>query len=54
MKVVATGGLGRVLVDDIPEIDVYNPALTLEGLRILYEKNRKVKPTESDYEDNAN
>ena len=54
MKVVATGGLGRMLVDDIPEIDEYNPALTLEGLRILYEKNRKVQPKESDYEDNAN
>jgi type III pantothenate kinase len=51
MKVVATGGLGRMLVDDIPEIDEYNPALTLEGLRILYDKNSRTKPQESDYED---
>ena len=42
-----------MLVDDIPEIDVYDPALTLEGLRIIYEKNRKVLPKESAYEDKS-
>ncbi len=51
MKVIATGGLGRMLVDDIPEIDEYDPCLTLEGLRILYEKNCRTKPKESAYED---
>ncbi len=40
MKVVATGGLGRVISENTDSIDVYNSTLTLEGLRIIYEKNR--------------
>ncbi|WP_026505744.1 type III pantothenate kinase [Butyrivibrio sp. NC3005] len=51
MKVVATGGLGRMIAQEVPEIDFYDPNLTMEGLRIIYEKNRKVKPKESSYED---
>ena len=41
LKVVATGGLGRLIADETDAIDVYDPSLTLDGLRILYEKNRK-------------
>lgn len=41
MKVVATGGLGRIISEETPEIDEYNSALTLEGLRIIYEKNKR-------------
>lgn len=41
MKVVATGGLGRTIADETDSIDIYDSALTLEGLRIVYEKNRK-------------
>lgn len=41
LKVVATGGLGRLIADETDAIDTYDSALTLEGLRILYEKNRK-------------
>ncbi|HOO27990.1 MAG TPA: type III pantothenate kinase, partial [Lachnospiraceae bacterium] len=40
MKVIATGGLGRIIADETEEIDIYNSQLTLEGLRILYDKNR--------------
>ncbi len=40
MKVVATGGLGRVISDETELIDVYNADLTLEGLRLIYGKNR--------------
>ncbi len=40
-KVVATGGLGKLIADETPYIDVYDARLTLQGLRILYEKNRK-------------
>ena len=40
-KVIATGGLGRIIADETQAIDIYNSALTLEGLRILYEKNKK-------------
>ncbi|MCQ2521758.1 MAG: type III pantothenate kinase [Lachnospiraceae bacterium] len=40
MKVVATGGLGRVISENTDSIQIYNSTLTLEGLRIIYEKNR--------------
>lgn len=42
LKVVATGGLGRIISDETDAIDIYDSALTLEGLRIIYEKNRNV------------
>ncbi len=41
LKVVATGGLGRMISDETDSIQVYDSALTLDGLRIIYEKNRK-------------
>ncbi len=41
LKVIATGGLGRIISDETDSIDVYDSALTLDGLRIIYEKNRK-------------
>ncbi len=40
LKVVATGGLGRAISDETDMIDEYNADLTLEGLRIIYGKNR--------------
>lgn len=39
LKVVATGGLGRIISEATDTIDEYNATLTLEGLRILYDKN---------------
>lgn len=39
LKVVATGGLGRIIADETAEIQIYDSGLTLEGLRIIYEKN---------------
>ena len=44
MKVIATGGLGRIICEEVEEIDVYDPNLILTGLRLIYEKNRKNKP----------
>ncbi len=41
LKVVATGGLGRIIADETDTIQIYNRDLTLEGLRIIYEKNAK-------------
>ena len=41
LKVVATGGLGRIIADETDAIEVYHDHLTLEGLRIIYEKNTK-------------
>lgn len=40
-KVVSTGGLGRLISEETDLIDVYDPYLTLEGLRIIYTKNSK-------------
>lgn len=41
MKVVATGGLGEIIAKATPMIDVYDRMLTMKGLRLLYEKNRR-------------
>ena len=41
LKVVATGGLGRIIAEETEMIDIYNNVLTLEGLRIIYEKNKR-------------
>lgn len=40
MKVIATGGLGRIVAENTDKIDVYDKDLTLEGLRLIYAKNR--------------
>ena len=41
MKVVATGGLGRLIANETDAIDIYDSFLTLDGLNIIYEKNRR-------------
>ena len=51
MKVVATGGLGRLISELTEEIDIYDPILTLRGLQILYEKNRRNKPQNKEFDD---
>lgn len=42
VKVVATGGLGKLIADEVDAIDVYDQTLTLQGLRLVYQrvKNR--------------
>jgi len=39
-KVIATGGLAGVIARETSAIQVVNPNLTLEGLRLIYEMNR--------------
>ncbi len=39
MKVVATGGFGRLFGNEIEQIDTYDSNLTLDGLRIIAERN---------------
>lgn len=39
MKVVATGGLGRIVSEATDMIDVYDMKLTMKGLKMLYERN---------------
>ncbi len=50
-KVVATGGFGRLIAEETKEIDVYDPNLTLRGLQILYNKNRRTKPQLKEFDD---
>lgn len=40
LKVVATGGLGRIIAGETDKIDVYDPELTFKGLCLIYEKNK--------------
>lgn len=46
LKVVATGGLGKIIADETDAIDVYDAQLTLKGLRIIYEKIRRSRGRE--------
>ncbi|SFR84268.1 type III pantothenate kinase [Anaeromicropila populeti] len=41
MKVVATGGLGKIIADETDAIEIYDPDLTLHGLKIIYDKNKR-------------
>ena len=43
VKVVATGGLGRIIWQNTDKIDIYDKELTLQGMRIIYEKNKNNK-----------
>ncbi|RUT27743.1 type III pantothenate kinase [Paenibacillus zeisoli] len=38
-KVVATGGLAELIASETSSIEEVNPLLTLEGLRLIYERN---------------
>lgn len=40
MKVVATGGLGSMIAAETKKIDIYDANLTLDGMRLIYEKQR--------------
>ena len=41
VKVIATGGLGRIIYENTDRIDIYDKELTLQGMRLIYEKNKK-------------
>jgi len=47
-KIVATGGLARLIVDDSRFIDTIDDMLTLDGLRLIYERNRVAKVRHSE------
>lgn len=41
LKVVATGGLGRIIASETELIDTYDITLTLRGLQLIYQRNQK-------------
>lgn len=44
LKVVATGGLGRIIAESTDAINIYDPNLTLKGIYLVYKKqNRRTK-----------
>ncbi|MCW3489163.1 type III pantothenate kinase [Dethiobacter alkaliphilus] len=40
-KVIATGGLAELIARESETLEIINPLLTLEGLRIIHERNRQ-------------
>lgn len=41
VKVVATGGLGRIIAEETDCITIYDKDLTLHGMRLIYEKQNR-------------
>jgi type III pantothenate kinase len=52
-KVIATGGLAHLIVDDSRFIQTVDDMLTLDGLRLIYERNRVVKVKHSSHSEAA-
>ena len=46
IKVIATGGLARMIAEQTDQITIVDSLLTLDGLRMIYDKNRDAKPIE--------
>jgi type III pantothenate kinase len=46
-KIIATGGLARLVADDSRFIETIDDMLTLDGLRLIYERNRVTKAKHS-------
>lgn len=42
-KVIATGGLGKIIYQNTSMIDIYDPDLTFKGLKYIYEKQQERK-----------
>jgi len=40
LRVIATGGLAEIIANETKVIEVVNPWLTLEGLRMIWEMNQ--------------
>lgn len=41
LKVISTGGLGRMIAKETELIDIYDADLTFKGLKIIYDKTKK-------------
>jgi type III pantothenate kinase len=41
MRVIGTGGLAEIIAEETPVLEILAPWLTLDGLRMVYDMNRK-------------
>jgi type III pantothenate kinase len=41
VRVIATGGLGKIVSDNTDEIEIYDADLTLKGLLYIYQKQKR-------------
>lgn len=41
LKVISTGGLGRMIFNETNLIDVYDPDLSFKGLKIIYDRHKQ-------------
>lgn len=46
IKVIATGGLSRMIAQQTDRINIVDPMLTMDGLRMIFDANRDAKPIE--------
>ena len=46
IKVIATGGLSRMIAEQTDQITIVDTRLTLDGLQMIYDQNRDAKPLE--------
>lgn len=46
IKVIATGGLSRMIAQQTDRINIVDPMLTMDGLRMIFDVNRDAKPIE--------
>ena len=53
VKVIATGGLARMVAAESKHIATIDDFLTLEGLRLIYERNRAAKAKHAELKENA-
>ena len=42
LKVISTGGLGKIIANQTDRIDIYDNNLTFKGLKIIYDKNKNL------------
>ena len=46
IKVIATGGLSRMIAEQTDRITIVDTRLTLDGLQLIYDRNRDARPVE--------
>ncbi len=46
IKVIATGGLSRMIAEQTDRITIVDTRLTLDGLQMIYDRNRDARPVE--------